>query len=172
MLIKWKMQRHEAVKRRRVDYPSKKQTKRHKFMTMDQISNNLKILRPYNKNATFFCCIAAMVCQMKDSMPCCNLAKRLLYKHNSATSAREYGICNEYITIKFFEAETCSNVNRCGIFVDMERGYLWARPDGLVREEKVLWSILLDQKKTFCEVSSDNILELKMTHHYIYRERI
>ncbi|KAJ8892702.1 hypothetical protein PR048_005283 [Dryococelus australis] len=45
-----------------------------------------------------------VVCRRKDSTPCCNLAKRLLY----------------------------------GIFVDLKRGYLGARPDCLVREENSL----------------------------------
>ncbi|KAJ8875606.1 hypothetical protein PR048_023502 [Dryococelus australis] len=79
-----------------------------------------------------------MVCWWKDSTSCCNLAKRLLYKPNIVTPAMEYGIHIEYIAIKRFEVETCLNVNRYGIFVDLECGYLGAIPDGLVREESDL----------------------------------
>ncbi|KAJ8897179.1 hypothetical protein PR048_002525 [Dryococelus australis] len=59
------------------------------------------------------------------------MVKRILYKPNIETPAMEYGIHNEYIAIKRFEVETGLNAN-------MERGYLWTRPDGLVREESAL----------------------------------
>ncbi|KAJ8895962.1 hypothetical protein PR048_001303 [Dryococelus australis] len=55
-----------------------------------------------------------VVCRRKYSTPCCNLAKRLLYKPNILTPVMY------------------------GIFVDLERCYQGTRPSCLVREESAL----------------------------------
>ncbi|KAJ8884090.1 hypothetical protein PR048_015947 [Dryococelus australis] len=108
-----------------------------------------------------------------------NPLKRLLYKSNIVTPAMEYGIHNEYSTIKHFEAETGLNVDRCGIFVNFECGYLGARPRSFVREESALVEVkfvpsakplrLLDKKKLLFGDDIQNILKRKKMHHYFYQ---
>ncbi|KAJ8876322.1 hypothetical protein PR048_020767 [Dryococelus australis] len=69
------------------------------------------------------------------------------------------------------------------LFVNLERGYLEARADGLFREESALVEVkfvpyakplgLMEtarQKKNLSvERMSDNILKRKKTHHYFYQ---
>ncbi|KAJ8884478.1 hypothetical protein PR048_016335 [Dryococelus australis] len=47
----------------------------------------------------------------------------------------EYGCCNEYVAIKWFEKVTGLGVQQCGLFVDLHHG---ASPDGLVAEDSIL----------------------------------
>ncbi|KAJ8883415.1 hypothetical protein PR048_015258 [Dryococelus australis] len=99
-----------------------------------------------------------LVCLWKYSTACCNLLKQLLYKLNILTPAVLYGI-----------------------FVDMERCCLGARPGCLVREESALVEVKFvpsakplglmetarQKRNFFLERMSDNILKHAKMHYYV-----
>lgn len=123
-----------------------------------------------------------VVCRRKDTTSCRNLVKQLLYMPSVSTPATEYGRLNENVAIKRFEEEMGHSVAKCGLFVDLEHGFLGASPDGVVADENALVEVKcvpsaikdgLQEKakknKSFFLQLTDDKLELKKSHTYYYQ---
>lgn len=78
------------------------------------------------------------VCTRRDSTPCDALVKTLLYSKVFSTAAMDYGITNEPVAIQLYEAQEKRVVQPCGLFIDLEYGFLAASPDGLVGTDGIL----------------------------------
>lgn len=124
-----------------------------------------------------------VVCKRKDTTSCSNLVKKLLYQPQVVTPAMEYGLRNEFLAIKRFEKECGLNVTKCGLFVDLDKGFLGASPDGLVEEENAIVEVkcvpsaisqglltTAKQKKGFfLELKSETEMRLRRNHNYFYQ---
>ncbi|KAJ8896947.1 hypothetical protein PR048_002293 [Dryococelus australis] len=110
-----------------------------------------------------------VVCKWKDALSCTNLVKNM-----------EYGLRNEYIAIKRFERDSGLSVTKCGLFVDLEKGFLRASPDGLIKEENTVTEVKCvpsaipqglittakEKKGFFMEIMSENEMTLRRSHNY------
>lgn len=107
------------------------------------------------------------------------LTKRLLYSVVPKSEAMEWGLSHESVALAAYEESTGNKVEKCGLFVDLTRGYLAASPDGLVGEDRVLevkcpFSVkhltpeqAATSKKSFCSVlDSNGALKLRRSHTY------
>lgn len=93
---------------------------------------------------------------------CANLVKRILYAEKISVKAMEYGIANEPIAVKQYEAEKGVEVKRCGLFVDPKYPFLCTSPDGLIGEDG-----LLEVKCPFSAKSSNSLVEVVEAKHDI-----
>ncbi|XP_063240064.1 uncharacterized protein LOC134540920 [Bacillus rossius redtenbacheri] len=123
------------------------------------------------------------VCRRKESTPCANLVKNLLYKPSVNTKATEYGRRNEHVAIKRFEALTGLDVEKRGLYIDVENGFLGASPDGIVVTENAtievkcvpsgistgLQELARGKKGFFLQEIASKKLQLKTTHHHFYQ---
>ncbi|KAL1483478.1 hypothetical protein MTO96_033162 [Rhipicephalus appendiculatus] len=73
------------------------------------------------------------VCTRKYSTLCDALVKRLLHPKGLTTAATEHGKQHEIVAIQLYALEKGMVVQPCGLFVDLEHGFLAASPEGLVR---------------------------------------
>ncbi|GFW92010.1 yqaJ domain-containing protein [Trichonephila clavipes] len=68
----------------------------------------------------------------KKSTPCSKLVMRIVYGRDLCNAAMKYGLANEEIARKQYEREYSTEVKICGLFVDKDKPFLCASPDGLV----------------------------------------
>ncbi|KAH7959070.1 hypothetical protein HPB49_008019 [Dermacentor silvarum] len=78
------------------------------------------------------------VCTRKDSTPCDALVKRLLHPKSFTTSATEHGKQHESVALQLYATENETVIQPCGLFVDLEHGFLAASPDGLVGTDRIV----------------------------------
>ncbi|KAH7980339.1 hypothetical protein HPB49_015143 [Dermacentor silvarum] len=78
------------------------------------------------------------VCTRNDSTPCDALVKRLLHPKSFTTSATEHGKQHESVALQLYATENETVVQPCGLFVDLEHGFLAASPDGLVGTDRIV----------------------------------
>lgn len=78
------------------------------------------------------------VCVRKDSTPCDALVKTLLHPRSFTNAATEHGKQHESVAIQLYAAETKRDVQPCGLFVDLEHGFLAASPDGVVGKDRIV----------------------------------
>ncbi|XP_063387321.1 uncharacterized protein LOC134673288 [Cydia fagiglandana] len=82
-----------------------------------------------------------MVCKRRNKTPCHNHVKQILYKNNILTSDMKYGQHNEAVARTLFETTTNKKVERAGLFIDKQYGFLGASPDGIIIDENALLEI-------------------------------
>ncbi|CAN7946283.1 unnamed protein product [Ixodes hexagonus] len=120
------------------------------------------------------------VCKRLPTTPCGKLVHRLLYASPVLTPAMRRGQENELKGIREYEQKTNNVVERCGLFVDREHGYLAASPDGLIGDDGLIEVKCPDSDKTLLELSKtrkdfclhsgpDSKLCLKKRHNFFYQ---
>ncbi|GFW26998.1 hypothetical protein TNCV_1378361 [Trichonephila clavipes] len=60
---------------------------------------------------------------------------RIVYGRDLCNAALKYGLANEEIARKQYERKYSTEVKICGLFVDKDKPFLCASPDGLVDDE-------------------------------------
>ncbi|XP_063393385.1 uncharacterized protein LOC134678669 isoform X2 [Cydia fagiglandana] len=106
--------------------------------TKDQHDNELyNVIRSDRLTASQF----GMVCKRRNKTPCHNHVKQILYKNNILTSDMKYGQHNEAVARTLFETTTNKKVERAGLFIDKQYGFLGASPDGIIIDENALLEI-------------------------------
>ncbi|GFS54290.1 yqaJ domain-containing protein [Trichonephila clavipes] len=74
----------------------------------------------------------------KKSTPCSKLVMRIVYGRDLCNAAMKYGLANEEIARKQYEREYSTEVKICGLFVDKDKPFLYASPDGLVGDDGLI----------------------------------
>ncbi|GFU76154.1 yqaJ domain-containing protein [Trichonephila clavipes] len=74
----------------------------------------------------------------KKSTPCSKLVMRIVYGRDLCNAAMKYGLANEEIARKQHEREYSTEVKICSLFVDKDKPFLCASPDGLVGEDGLI----------------------------------
>lgn len=64
--------------------------------------------------------------------------RRLLHPKGFATAAPEHGKQHESVALQLYASEKGTVVQPCGLFVDLEHGFLAASPDGLVGTDRIV----------------------------------
>ncbi|GFW69639.1 ferritin heavy chain A [Trichonephila clavipes] len=85
----------------------------------------------------------------KKSTPCSKLVMRIVYGRNLCNSAMKYGLANEEIARKQYEREYSTEVKMCGLFVDKDKPFLCASPDGLVEANEEFWKGIIPKLEKF-----------------------
>lgn len=67
-----------------------------------------------------------------DHTSCHSLVKNILYGNEVHSAAMEYGKIKEPLVKEKFSLENNILIRECGLFIDIERGYLGATPDGTI----------------------------------------
>ncbi|XP_077484482.1 uncharacterized protein LOC144094390 [Amblyomma americanum] len=78
------------------------------------------------------------VCIRRDCTPCDALVKALLHPKSFTNSATEHGKQHESVALQLYGAQMNRVVQPCGLFVDLEHGFLAASPDGVVDEDRIV----------------------------------
>ncbi|GFR31485.1 hypothetical protein TNCT_438481 [Trichonephila clavata] len=63
---------------------------------------------------------------------------RIVYDRDLCNAAMKYGLANEEIARKQYEKEYETEVKICGLFVDKDKPFLCASPDGLVGDDELI----------------------------------
>ncbi|GFU44908.1 yqaJ domain-containing protein [Trichonephila clavipes] len=63
---------------------------------------------------------------------------RIVYGRDLCNAAMKYGLANEEIARKQYEREYSTEVKICGLFVDQDKPFLCASPDGLVGDDGLI----------------------------------
>ncbi|GFW18624.1 yqaJ domain-containing protein [Trichonephila clavipes] len=92
----------------------------------------------------------------KKSTPCSKLVMRIVY--DLCNAAMKYGLANEEIARKQYEREYSTEVKICGLFVDKDKPFLCASPDGLVGDDG-----LIEIKCPYSARFESNLLEFLIT---------
>ncbi|GFW05229.1 yqaJ domain-containing protein [Trichonephila clavipes] len=74
----------------------------------------------------------------KKSTQCSKLVMRIVYGRDLCDAAMKYGLANEEIARKQYEREYSTEVKICGLFVDKDKPFLCASPDGLVGDDGLI----------------------------------
>jgi len=143
-------------------------------------SNEWKELRRRMLTASKFGEIVRM--QLKTS--CVNKVKDLLYGgfDGNYKQSCQWGIMNEENAIKAMENEIEQKIDRCGLFIDSDRPYLGASPDGLIGDDglvevKCPWTARemtisqgIEKKEiSFWKVNKDGKIEINKIHKFYYQ---
>ncbi|GFV69614.1 yqaJ domain-containing protein [Trichonephila clavipes] len=72
------------------------------------------------------------------STPCTKLVMRIVYGRDLCNAAMKYGLANEEIARKQYEREYSTEIKICGLFVDKDKPFLCASPDGLVGDDGLI----------------------------------
>ncbi|GFW05964.1 yqaJ domain-containing protein [Trichonephila clavipes] len=83
---------------------------------------------------------------------------RIVYGHCLCNAAMKYGLANEEIARKQYEREYSTEVKICGLFVDKDKPFLCASPDGLVGDDG-----LIEIKCPYSARFESNLLEFLIT---------
>lgn len=70
------------------------------------------------------------IIKRKPFTPCHNIVKSCLGKSFFFSESCEYGIAKENVAIQLFEQAANVKVEKCGLFISEEYGFLGASPDG------------------------------------------
>ncbi|GFY10133.1 yqaJ domain-containing protein [Trichonephila clavipes] len=93
----------------------------------------------------------------KKSTPCSKLVMCIVYGRDLCNAAMKYGLANE-IALKQYEREYSTEVKICGLFVDKDKPFLCASPDGLVGDDG-----LIEIKCPYSARFESNLLEFLIT---------
>lgn len=74
----------------------------------------------------------------KRHAPPAPLVREMLYGVPPRGLALSWGTDHEPVAIQAYEELTGCTVQPCGLFVDMDKGFLAASPDGLVGDDKII----------------------------------
>ncbi|GFS68452.1 yqaJ domain-containing protein [Trichonephila clavipes] len=83
---------------------------------------------------------------------------RIVYGRDLCNAAMKYGLANEVIARKQYEREYSTEVKICGLFVDKDKPFLCASPDGLVGDDG-----LIEIKCPYSARFESNLLEFLIT---------
>ncbi|GFX26669.1 yqaJ domain-containing protein [Trichonephila clavipes] len=83
---------------------------------------------------------------------------RIVYGRDLCNAAMKYGLANEEIARKQYEREYSTEVKICGLFVDKDKPFLCASPDGLVGDDG-----LIEIKCPYSARFESNLLEFLIT---------
>ncbi|GFU98728.1 yqaJ domain-containing protein [Trichonephila clavipes] len=83
---------------------------------------------------------------------------RIVYGRDLCNAAMEYGLANEEIARNQYEWEYSTEVKICGLFVDKDKPFLCASPDGLVGDDG-----LIENKCPYSAIFESNLLEFLIT---------
>ncbi|GFX78856.1 yqaJ domain-containing protein [Trichonephila clavipes] len=86
------------------------------------------------------------------------LVMRIVYGRDLCNTAMKYGLANEEIARKQYEREYSTEVKICGLFVDKDKPFLCASPDGLVGDDG-----LIEIKCPYSARFESNLLEFLIT---------
>lgn len=78
-----------------------------------------------------------LVCNRREDSSCGPVVKKLLYSKVDCPATR-YGQAHEADAVSSFETLTGCVVSKCGLFIDRQRPWLAASPDGLVGEDALI----------------------------------
>lgn len=91
----------------------------------------------YHRKIRITASIFHTVCHLRQTtMP--TYAKQILNKEAFKSKACTHGIINEDVAIKKYEEITDLVVEKCGLYISIERPYLGASPDGLLGPETII----------------------------------
>ncbi|XP_049877293.1 uncharacterized protein LOC126374645 [Pectinophora gossypiella] len=125
-----------------------------------------------------------MICKRRNTTPCHNHVKQILYKNNIMTNDMTYGQRNESMARTFFIENYKKSVRPSGLYIDEEFGFLGASPDGIVENERAILEIkcfpslarnnktiemAAKEKKLFPLKITNGMLEMNKTHNYYYQ---
>lgn len=79
--------------------------------------------------------------------PCHNIVKSCLTQTNFYSEATEFGIAKEQVAIQRFQQEMKLVVEKSGLWVDLDYGFLGASPDGKIN---VLIVTIITKIFVFC----------------------
>ncbi|GFY15160.1 yqaJ domain-containing protein [Trichonephila clavipes] len=96
--------------------------------------------------------------RVKKSTPCSKLVMRIVYGRDLCNAAMKYGLANEEIARNQYEREYSTEVKICGLFVDKDKPFLCASPDGLVGDDG-----LIENKCPYSARFESNLLEFLIT---------
>ncbi|XP_044759747.1 uncharacterized protein LOC123317338 isoform X1 [Coccinella septempunctata] len=78
------------------------------------------------------------ICKMRTSTHCKNAVRALLYDTFTGNQYTKWGKDHEDTAIEQFEELTSYHVEKCGFYVDFEKPYLGASPDGLIGNDAIV----------------------------------
>lgn len=121
------------------------------------------------------------ICKQRLTTHCAALVKTILYSTFQGNFSTNWGKEHEKIALHLYEELNGTHVNECGFFIDYEKPYLGASPDGLIGERGIV-EIKCPQvagnmspkdaarKKVvkFMDILNDK-LHLKRTHNYYFQ---
>ena len=109
------------------------------------------------------------VCKMLQKTSRAKLVRDLLYKDNYQSKGMLDGIHNESVAAAEYTEKTRKPVTECGLFVDLEKGYLGASPDRLLDDDGLveIKCITGDVTKNMTIHEVISLHELKKTPFYL-----
>lgn len=121
------------------------------------------------------------VCKMRKNTSCKNIVSEMLYSTFGGSVATRYGIEKEPFALSALEVLEEVEVQKCGLFVDIEYPFLAASPDGLIGDNGTVEvkcplvaatmtpeEAVANKKVNFC-VMREGKLVLKEQHGYHYQ---
>lgn len=151
-------------------------------MTVGQSENNQWFEARKNRlTASNF----GVVCKRRPTTKYTPLVKKILYNEEINSYSIQHGKINEPEAIRTYEKKKSIKVRSCGLFVDMQYGFLAASPDGLIDADGIIEvkcpyslakkGITIDfaakNIKTFYLKFDENTqkINLKATHDYYFQ---
>ncbi|KAF2890773.1 hypothetical protein ILUMI_15400, partial [Ignelater luminosus] len=70
----------------------------------------------------------------------CNALVKTIFRTTSSTctAAMEYGKKNERVAVLKFQEKTGKTVERAGLYIDVDHGFLGASPDGVINKNEII----------------------------------
>lgn len=116
------------------------------------------------------------ICHLRvENMP--SFAKILLSKRSVSTRATIHGKINEKVALKQYYEKYALKVKECGLFINKEKPYLGASPDGLLGNETIV-EVKCPYSTRYCSISPVTVpylclengeLQIKKTHPYYFQ---
>lgn len=121
------------------------------------------------------------VCKMLPTTGCESLVKSLLYSSFDC-EAMAYGRKHEAIAKQQIEAEIGKTIDPCGLFIDLEKPFLGATPDGLIDDDGIVEikcpssarnltpdEAIQIKKIKFWKINSGGTVEVNTNHEYFFQ---
>ncbi|KAG8234915.1 hypothetical protein J437_LFUL015323 [Ladona fulva] len=118
---------------------------------------------------------------MKQSTQCAKTAIQVLYSNFSGNKATQYGVEKEPLALVDVQERCNIKVTPAGLFIDEDKPYLAATPDGLIGEDglveiKCAYSLekmspaegIASGRIKYCMMKNGHLI-LKKNHDYMYQ---